>query len=263
MAISTRSPNLENGHPRLPDDPPRLNGSGGSAAGERAWHQWMLVAVGLVALLAVLAIGGSFLALGSDNPTTTIIRQTASPTKAASTSAPAASHQALGSGALGSGAGEAGAGLVIPMVLQLDDTKGTPGTITGRPGWPRYAPSNITIPAGKQVTLVITNFDDAATPLTAGEPYNKVMGGTETVDGKSVTFVSNKVIAHTFTVTDLGVNVPIPMATGSGTTITFTFTAHKKGTFTWQCFTPCGSGKTGTEGPMMTPGFMTGTVTVV
>lgn len=259
MATSTESPRSGSGDAAQPDNPARLNGAAGRPQQERAWHQWMLAAVGLVGALAVLAIVGSLIALGSDNPTNTIIKQVAA--KQASTGTPVVSQKSLGSGV-----GQAGAGLVVPIVLQKDAVKGTTGTVTGHDGWPRFAPSNITIPAGKQVTLVITNYDDMNTPLAANEPYNKVMGGTETVEGKPVTVVSNKMIAHTFTVTGLGVNVPIPMAgmgTGTGTTITFTFTAHKKGTYTWQCFTPCGSGASGTSGPMVTPGYMTGTITVV
>jgi plastocyanin len=151
------------------------------------------------------------------------------------------------------------------MVLQLDATKGTAGTVTGLDGWPRYAPSTITVPAGKPVTLMITNYDDANTPLAAGQPYNTVQGGRETVNGKPVTFISNKVIAHTFTVPGLHLNAPIPMETAGGglsNTITFTFTPHKRGTYTFQCFTPCGSGKNGVGGPMMKQGFMQGTLIV-
>ena len=165
---------------------------------------------------------------------------------------------------MGSGTAQAGTGSVVPMVLQLDAPKGIPGTVTGQDGWPRYAPSSITVPAGKKVTLVITNFDDAATPLNPGVPYNHVMGGQETVNGKSVSYVSNKTIAHTFTVTGLHLNAPIPMAPQGGTTtITFTFTAPKKaGKYTWQCYTPCGMGKDGMTGPMTKNGYMQGVITV-
>lgn len=173
-----------------------------------------------------------------------------------------------------SGEGASGAAAVVPIVLQRDDTKGPAGTITDKVGWPRYAPSAITVPAGKAVTLVIADFDDAATPLpAASRSYDNVQGGTETVNGRAVTSISNTVIAHTFTVPSLGINVPIPMATdqGSGSsatvvpsivTFTFTFTPSKSGSFTWQCYTPCGSGSAGTSGPMATPGFMRGTLTV-
>lgn len=38
---------------------------------ERAWHEWMMVAVGLIGLLAVMAIIVSVVALSSTNPSTT------------------------------------------------------------------------------------------------------------------------------------------------------------------------------------------------
>jgi plastocyanin len=164
----------------------------------------------------------------------------------------------------GSGIGQAGTGAVVPIVLQKDATSGLAGTVTGRDGWPRYAPSNITVPAGKKVTLVITNYDDVATALNPGVPYNHVQGGTETINGKPVSFVGNKTIAHTFTVTGLGLNAPIAMAPhGGSTTVTFTFTAPKKpGKYTWQCYTPCGLGKDGMTGPMTKNGYMQGVITV-
>jgi hypothetical protein len=161
---------------------------------------------------------------------------------------------------------------VIPIVLQRDDTDGTTGTITGKPGWPRYAPSTISVPAGKQVTLIIMNYDDMSTPLiSALQQYDDVQGGTATYNGAALTSVDNQKIAHTFTVAALGINVPLPMAMdqGSGSSktvapaiVTFTFTPTKSGTFTWQCFTPCGSGSDGTGGPMATDGYMMGKFTV-
>lgn len=260
MATSTGTPPQGDNRPLTPEQlTAHLNGA--AVSRDRTWQRWMFATVGLVSALALVAIVSSLIALGSDNPTTTIIRQAAVKANPVSNAGTSSSKTPVGSGTM-----QAGAGLVVPIVLQKDAAKGTAGTITGRDGWPRYAPSNITIPSGKTVTLVITNYDDMSTPLAAGEPYNKVMGGSETVNGKSVTYVSNKIIAHTFTVTGLGVNVPIPVApmgTGTGTTVTFTFKAGKKGTYTWQCYTPCGSGPKGVGGPMVTPGYMTGTITVV
>lgn len=271
MATSTRPPTID----QLPPPGQFATVNGSSPAGkDRTWHEWMMMGVGLTAVLALVAIIASVVALSSKTATTTtIIRQGAASAgqKASSTGGASASTMGMGAksstgstAALGSGVGQSGAGAVVPIVLQKDSTTGTAGLITGKPGWPRYAPSNITIPAGKKVTLVITNYDDVSTALPAGLPYNHVMGGQETVNGKPVNFVSNKLIAHTFTVTGLGVNVPIPMSPHGGTvTITFTFIAHKAGVYTWQCYTPCGSGKNGTGGPMMTPGFMQGTIRVV
>ncbi|MDE1881643.1 MAG: hypothetical protein KGI89_13995, partial [Euryarchaeota archaeon] len=54
-------------------------------------------------------------------------------------------------------------------------------------------------------------------------------------------------------------NVPIPVASGAGgtpTEVTFTTVFDHAETLTWTCMAPCGSG------PMSTPGFMTGTITV-
>jgi plastocyanin len=231
----------------------------------------MMLGVGLTALFALVAIVASIVAVSSKtSTTTTIVRQSApasgQPAKAGG-AASMGSHMGGPAGSasmLGSGTAQAAAGAVVPIVLQVDATTGLSGTITGQSGWPRYAPSNITVPAGKKVTLVITNFDDVATPLNPGVPYNHIQGGQETVNGQPVTYVSNKVIAHTFTITGLGLNAAIPMAPhGGSTTVTFTFKAPTKaGTYTWQCYTPCGSGKNGTGGPMMKNGYMQGVLTV-
>jgi plastocyanin len=257
MAAPTQSPRPSDR--ALAEHVARVNGNSAPAGGTRAWHESMMTGIALTAVLAIVAIVASLLALaGKTSSTTTVIRQP---------SATHASAASKSSGTLPIGSGQAigGAGAVVPMVLQLDAPKGTPGTVTGLDGWPRYAPSTITVPAGKPVTLMITNYDDANTPLTAGQPYNAVQGGRETVNGKPVTFVGNKMIAHTFTVPALHLNAAIPMETagaGLSNTITFTFTPHKRGTYTFQCYTPCGTGKNGVGGPMMKPGFMQGTLVV-
>lgn len=260
MATPTRPPTV--GQMPSPDPSTQVNGTLPPGR-DRTWHEWMMIGVGGTALLALVAIIASIIALSSRTAnTTTIIHQAAASAKQGGATA-GPGMMSASSGMMGSGTVQAGAGAVVPIVLQKDATSGVPGTITGKDGWPRYAPSSITVPAGKKVTLVITNYDDVATPLTAGLPYNRVMGGQETVDGKPVSYVGNKTIAHTLTVTGLGLNIAIPEApTGGSVTVTFTFIAHKAGTYTWQCYSPCGSGKNGTSGPMMTNGFMQGTFKV-
>lgn len=257
MATSTTPPTL--GEMPAPDHLTRVNGTPPPGK-DRTWHEWMMMGVGVTCLLALVAIVASIVALSSKtSATTTIIHQGAASTRQGASSTTGPGMMGGSSAALGSGAAQTGAGAVIPIVLQKDATSGTPGTITGKDGWPLYSPSNITVPAGKRVTLVITNYDDVATPLTGGLPYNHVMGGQETVNGKPVSYVSNKIIAHTFTVTGLHLNIAIPEAPAGGSvTVTFTFIAHKAGTYTWQCYSPCGSGNSGTGGPMMTNGFMQG-----
>lgn len=162
----------------------------------------------------------------------------------------------------------------VPITLQLDAATGPAGWVTGKKGWPRYVPGDgtvipadyqgeIKLPANTTVTLTIAAHDDMVTALPDGSPYNKVLGGTETVDGKTVTTVTNADIAHTITVPGLGINIPIPKAPDKGTTtVTFTFKTGAAGTYTWRCLTPCGDGPTGMGGAMATNGWMRGTFVV-
>jgi plastocyanin len=130
----------------------------------------------------------------------------------------------------------------------------------------QYSNAFWTVKKGSTVVLTITSNDDGTAPLPNGSPYTQVqgtVGGTELVDGQAVSSVANQNIAHTFTVPGLGLNLPIPAAPKGGTvTVQATFKVDKAGTFNWQCEAPCGTGSTGWGGPMATPGYMQGTVTV-
>jgi len=44
--------------------------------------------------------------------------------------------------------------------------------------------------------------------------------------------------------------------------VTFTLHTGKAGSYTFQCLDPCGTGSNGFEGPMVTRGYMIGTLTV-
>jgi hypothetical protein len=162
----------------------------------------------------------------------------------------------------------------VAMTLQVDADEGPAGWFTGKEDWPRYAPGDgtnisdsyngaINLPANTTVTLTISSHDDGVTALPDNSPYNKVAGGTMTVDGKPVTNVSNKDIAHTITVPDLGINIPIPASPEGGTvTVKFTFTTGAAGTYQWRCMTPCGGGKDGMAGAMAKDGWMRGNFVV-
>lgn len=146
------------------------------------------------------------------------------------------------------------------------------GGMTGHPDDPEIVGgTKVQFPANAKVDLTIYNFDSGPAPLAKGLPYDKVMGtvgGTATYDGKTITKVSNSVISHTFTVPGIGLNVPLPAAqeTKKGAitpaVVTASFVTNKKGTFTWQCYAPCGSGKDGNGGAMQDPGEMTGKVVI-
>lgn len=147
----------------------------------------------------------------------------------------------------------------VTLLGKIDADSGAPGTFTGKDGWPAVAPSDVHVSAGHMVTLTIKEYDDVATALPDGSPYNNVAGGTETIDGKPVTSVGNDQIAHTITIPQLGINIPLAKAPKDGvTTIQFTFKAPAAGTYLWECMTPCGDGSNGMGGAMETLGWMRG-----
>lgn len=151
----------------------------------------------------------------------------------------------------------------VSVIGKIDADSGAPGTFTGEDGWPAVAPSDIHVSAGATVILTIREYDDMVTPLPPQSAFNSVMGGTEKVDGKQVSRVSNQKIAHTITIPTLGINIPLPKAPEGGfTTVQFTFRAPAAGTYQWLCVTPCGIGPYGIDGAMHDNGWMRGHLVV-
>lgn len=142
------------------------------------------------------------------------------------------------------------------------------GSMIKHSGWPMFSPADLTLPKDATVILTIYNYDDGTAPLNSGSLFANVQGGTETVNGSAVTSIPAANISHTFTVPGLSLNIPIPPAPTPGasgrtpTIVTFTFKTTKAGTYTWQCEAPCGTGSTGMGGPMVTPGYMMGSLVV-
>lgn len=124
-------------------------------------------------------------------------------------------------------------------------------------GMPQYSPANFTVPQGT-VIFTIADFDDVVNWSACTCTVGGTVGGTELINGTSVSQVPTSNAAHTFTVPALGVNVVSP---GGGSTVTFTLDLTQAGAFVWICNAPCGSdGYQGT--PMGTAGYMSGTMTV-
>ena len=151
------------------------------------------------------------------------------------------------------------------------------GGNAAHPDWPFFSqdgknpmPATLTLPANATVTLTIKNYDDGGGDVPAA--YAKVtgtVGNAETVNGQQETsFKASGVIAHTFTVSGLGLNIPLPAATDQGSTVVpsvtvVTFkTPAKAGTYSWQCYQPCGTGSANWGGTMATAGWMTGSVQI-
>lgn len=162
------------------------------------------------------------------------------------------------------------------------------------PEWVSYCPStSIKVPAHTVVTVTIYQYDSATS--LHNQFFDRVrgtVGGTMTVNGRTMTKVGSADSGHTFTIQTppdenekyLFVNVPLlgvpdnapNRVTVDGTAypkpnvIVFRFRTGGPGTYIWHCYIPCGTGlagdgiggQTGFGGPMATTGFMSGTLTV-
>jgi heme/copper-type cytochrome/quinol oxidase subunit 2 len=134
--------------------------------------------------------------------------------------------------------------------------------------WPAYAPSTVVVPTNSLVTVTIRNYDLGDTSLPEGSPFTTVhgmVGGVAYADGHAYSSLAPEKVSHTFTVPQLKLNVPVPGDTATGkpyVDVSFTFRTGTSGSYTFECFDPCGTGTTGWQGPMTTMGYMLGTLTV-
>jgi plastocyanin len=140
---------------------------------EKAWHEWMGIAVGLTALLSILAIIVSLVALGSSGTTVQTVTAAAPASPATAPIAPAVKTVAIG------------------MSIKTDTEHGKRGP-DGT--WhDAFLPANITVHAGDKVTITFTNYD--ASPHTFVSPS---LGVDQTVNGGG-SLSSPQVVKLTFT----------------------------------------------------------------
>jgi len=150
----------------------------------------------------------------------------------------------------------------ISMQIKSGTLKGQENPYFTNAAWKTAGGSQLQ--KGDTVDLTIVSYDDGPAPAPPG--FGKVtgtVGGKETVDGKTVTSVPIASISHTFTISSMGVNIPIPVApTGGSITVSAQIHLTKSGTFSWQCFAPCGTGSSGWDGAMSTDNWMKGYIRV-
>ena len=134
--------------------------------------------------------------------------------------------------------------------------------------WPAYAPNTLVVPAYSLVTIIIRNYDLGDTPLPANSPFASVqgtLGKVATVNGHTYSTLAAEKVAHTFTLPQLNINVPLPGDAIGGKPyldVSFTIRTGAAGSYYFRCMDPCGSGSIGWNGPMLTKGYMLGTLTV-
>jgi len=112
-------------------------------------------------------------------------------------------------------------------------------------------------------TATLTRCDAGASQASCGAPKSFSVNDSNVGNG----------VAHTFSIPSIGVSVPLAGVNGNDTLcgvapcqtgsphniITFSFISPGPGTYSWQCFVPCGLGWLyGNGGPMGTLGYMGG-----
>ncbi|MDV3277199.1 MAG: hypothetical protein LYZ69_01870 [Nitrososphaerales archaeon] len=133
--------------------------------------------------------------------------------------------------------------------------------------------ANISLPVKTLVEVTIVSYDtptpgsqqqDGLVNGTVGGMVYMINGTTASMAstpmpwGQNVTSVPASLLAHTFTIQQLGINIPV---VGGNTEIAYLYFAHA-GIYQWICLTPCGFGPNGSEGAMSSAGWMEGTITV-
>jgi hypothetical protein len=136
------------------------------------------------------------------------------------------------------------------------------------------------VPAHTLVHVTVFQYDgDSGLRNPFLSQASGTVGGTFTLNGKTVQTIDPDTASHVFAIPQLGVSVPLqgvpdnaknPCGNAPCTeaqahqTITFTFMTGAKGLYRWQCFVPCAAGYVdGFGGPMQTVGYMDGFVKVV
>ncbi len=124
---------------------------------ERAWHEWMMVAVGLTGVLSILAVIISAVALSSKSPTTTTVQQ-ATPAAALGTQAAVAKPEA------------------VKLAVKADDEHGRKGP-DGK--WhDAFLPADFSVTAGSKINMTIVNYDGGPHSFTS-----PAIGVNETIPG--------------------------------------------------------------------------------
>ena len=117
------------------------------------------------------------------------------------------------------------------------------------------------MPARALVTVVRKSYDDETAPPAAYfASVDGTVGGVVRANGKAVHAVAVGKVSHTFIVAGLDLNVPVPAVTSKARFVieTFGFVTGAAATWERQCCAPCGTGKTGGDEAVVTPGDMMG-----
>jgi hypothetical protein len=140
--------------------------------------------------------------------------------------------------------------------------------------------TTLVVPANTLVHVTVFQYDgDSGLRNPFISQATGTVGGTFTLNGKTVNSIDPDTASHIFAIPELGVSVPLqgvddnaknPCGNADCTlsqahqTISFTFRTGARGLYRWQCYVPCAAGYVdGFGGPMQTVGYMDGFLKVV
>jgi len=127
---------------------PPTDSPGPGESTERAWHEWMMVAVGLTGLLSILAIIVSSVALStSSKNTTTVVAAPAATARPASATIAAPAPER------------------VSISVKADAEHGRMGP--DKQWHDAFAPADFTVHAGATVTIAVSNYDTGPHTFTA------------------------------------------------------------------------------------------------
>ncbi len=151
MATPTTPPDTDG--PPQEDQSVERSTSGAGQRPDQAWREWMMIGVGLTALLSLIALIVSFAALGSSNPHTTMVMAPAGST-------PPGKPQA------------------VKLIVKADTEHGKLGS-DGK--WhDAFLPADFTVRPGARVTVTVVNYDTmphsfTSSTLSSGQLINQVI----------------------------------------------------------------------------------------
>jgi hypothetical protein len=173
----------------------------------------------------------------------------------------------------------------ITISTYPDSLEGAHGKSGGaHPTWVTYSNDNLVAPPNTTVDVTIHQYDGGGSLI---DPFfGQVMGtigGTMTVNGKTLSHVNPNNVGHTFTLRNipgngknLFVSVPLELDPRNNTLnigegqypkpniIKFSFKTGSNAIYEWNCEFPCGDGRVsgGFGYAMSSFGYMSGTLTV-
>lgn len=126
----------------------RPDGEDPQESKDRAWHDWMMVAVGLTALVSVLALIVGIVALSSSSsPVQTVAAASTGGSQPTGSAAPVAKPQS------------------VALAVKADDEHGRLGP--DKKWHDAFLPGGFTVHAGATVTVTVTNYDGGPHSFTS------------------------------------------------------------------------------------------------